>query len=960
MAPKAWNQELVQALRAKESEQQAKNSDSWLMWQRAASAVEAVRKDIKITSTQVIQNLPKESREFTKTCKDYCEQIMRGLNRVPQMVRPPVASVSSHTGEHPYLRRMTYRGGGYAILRALWDAEKSDNYSGYLTIDQICRMGQKYCDSPMKSDHFGRGDHGHGWESNKSLLENRFIERDKAGKAWSTNFRGPKDRIRLTEAGREFVPKMLQKFAVQDDGQPDALSAPQLLRKVKETRQSPQDLEELQNWALNAAIGEEKEFQVSKARRHFLHNEIQKLNVTGAKGYVLEKHSRGDGRQRTLVVKKKPWNGEPSTLPSASARTSAPSMIHTGLMDFNQLLPEVSSNASNELGGPSITGPGHRLGGTVSKDTGKREASALAAERRMSVSQPLKRPRLSRPAVAAPVEPINTAASSSSESDSEDEELQKVMALSLEETKTPEIDEEERQLQEAMRLSLESTPSSQGNPSPQRFARLSAASSAAPMELDASDDSQPLGEHAIEANDLVLSVDLQERRTDKHPRDIYEELQKRLEGLAVVKHEKLKMGDYMWTRGTEVLGVCIERKTMRDLIGRSAKGDHVRQLRRLSFSPLCGALLLEGDVATAQQQVAYGADFLPSGPLDCALRDAFDVRCFLARQALLRRNFLLLSSNALDSATCLAALSEVIRESSSEHLPRVALEEFKGATEKSDKEHADLLASLEAAGTFSVEDVELLGRRFHSLEELRGTYERCPKGEKQQLLLAPLLQLGETAESAVDPAITKSCDFHATLSGETMELTARAVEMPKWRLKVMATQKMAKDLQSMPSNCCVEECRAPFKDVEEVQVQLQGIEKFTSFKSARLQIYVLTGGQVLRFLSRASRKVDSMKVAKVASAAAEGMVSSLRITKPRIPWLFFEGVELAAKQVCQKGQNEPCFAVAKDAAKLCHALVAVLALRYGLYALTWRNRSNVKEFMVAVLKEFSETQLLDQ
>ena len=91
--------------------------------------------------------------------------------------------------------------------------------------------------------------------------------------------------------------------------------------------------------------------------------------------------------------------------------------------------------------------------------------------------KPLKRPRLSRPAVAAPVEPINTAASSSSESDSEDEELQKAMALSLEETKTPEIDEEERQLQEAMRLSLESTPSSQGNPSPQRFARLSAANS---------------------------------------------------------------------------------------------------------------------------------------------------------------------------------------------------------------------------------------------------------------------------------------------------------------------------------------------------------------------------------------------------------------------------------------------------------------------------------------------------
>ena len=195
---------------------------------------------------------------------------------------------------------------------------------------------------------------------------------------------------------------------------------------------------------------------------------------------MLEHHSRGDGRQRTLVVKKVPANlhSEASTLRSpASARTpSAPSMIHTGMMDFHQL-PDMSSN---ELGGSghTTTGPGHRLGGTVpSKDTVKREASALAAERRMSVSQPLKKPRVSRPAVAVPVAPVDTATSSSSESDSEDEELQKAMAASLEEPKTPEIDEEERQLQEAMRLSLESTPSSQGNPSPQRFARLSAASS---------------------------------------------------------------------------------------------------------------------------------------------------------------------------------------------------------------------------------------------------------------------------------------------------------------------------------------------------------------------------------------------------------------------------------------------------------------------------------------------------
>ena len=92
------------------------------------------------------------------------------------------------------------------------------------------------------------------------------------------------------QAGREFVPKMLEKFDVEDDGQPAGLSAPQLLRKVKETRHSPQDLEELQNWALNAAIGEEKEFQARN--RVVLEQKIggnlgKKTNKTGTVYYII-------------------------------------------------------------------------------------------------------------------------------------------------------------------------------------------------------------------------------------------------------------------------------------------------------------------------------------------------------------------------------------------------------------------------------------------------------------------------------------------------------------------------------------------------------------------------------------------------------------------------------------------------------------------------------------------------
>ena len=50
---------------------------------------------------------------------------------VPQVIRPAQAG-SAGNGEHPYLRSVQHRGGGYAILRALWDAEKSPSYEGHL------------------------------------------------------------------------------------------------------------------------------------------------------------------------------------------------------------------------------------------------------------------------------------------------------------------------------------------------------------------------------------------------------------------------------------------------------------------------------------------------------------------------------------------------------------------------------------------------------------------------------------------------------------------------------------------------------------------------------------------------------------------------------------------------------------------------------------------------------------
>ena len=236
--------------------------------------------------------------------------------------------------------------------------------------------------------------------------------------------------------------------------------------------------------------------QVSKDRRKYLHNEIDALNAKGL-GYRLLHSSRGDGRQRTLVVKKVTQNEIGMSATPATAMS----------LDFP--LPSRMSSACAAIPGPAgpsgpsgPSGPGHKLGGRLSMD-GKREASAMAAERRMSAAsvRGVKKPRISRtsqgtpqasqapqtrtsavPVVAAPTPEEDDCSSSSSDSSGtdEDEEMRKALELSLQDVPsrtntTPQ--DEEKDLQEALRLSLESASSQDAPPSPTRFLTLLASKS---------------------------------------------------------------------------------------------------------------------------------------------------------------------------------------------------------------------------------------------------------------------------------------------------------------------------------------------------------------------------------------------------------------------------------------------------------------------------------------------------
>ena len=167
----------------------------------------------------------------------------------------------------------------------------------------------------------------------------------------------------------------------------------------------------------------------------------------------------------------------------------------------------------------------------------------------------------------------------------------------------------------------------------------------------------------------------------------------------------------------------------------------------------------------------------------------------LMRLLLEQRCFVLLTSNAKDTATCLASWSSVIKDMSC--CPKVPLDALKKASDSSDRDHSDLLACIHAAG-LPKEHQEAIGRRFYSLNELQAAYRRCPDVPKRQLLLAPLLLLPMDADSQGDPsannraAASISCELFQAATAQSGGLTGPA-SAPEVQLCLKATTAITKD-----------------------------------------------------------------------------------------------------------------------------------------------------------------------
>ena len=183
---KIWNQDLAAACDARLRIAQAKGSRNEFAWRKARDDINAMSQEIYVTkSSGNIIHLDKVI-DPTKQKAIYQDlvKVIEGKADVGDGNAGGVGTPAGR-GAHQYLDQMQNRGGGYAILCAYhFHAAPGQT----MTIDEICRLAQPYCNEQMRVDHFNQGARGHtgGWKSNTELLKyNLFVQVSGGATAWS-------------------------------------------------------------------------------------------------------------------------------------------------------------------------------------------------------------------------------------------------------------------------------------------------------------------------------------------------------------------------------------------------------------------------------------------------------------------------------------------------------------------------------------------------------------------------------------------------------------------------------------------------------------------------------------------------------------------------------------------------------------------------------------------------------
>ena len=336
---KAWNEDLVEACRAREIQCRQQGKARQHLWRDAAIKLEQVRKDIYAFSNQRIVNLPKLP---SKTAEEVCRRIILGAEPVYPPGYVPVAGIDDGRNPYlddPYLKKIKLRSGAFAILMALHLSRKD-----VMTKEEICRVGAPWCDQPMMPN-FSRGEVYAGWSSIATLERQHLVVRN-SSIVYNERVGGLRNQgahsFSLTKQGKQFIAALLEtkmemREFIQNQGlgigtdYDRGLSTRTSISSLVSTVATPaidtcrvgaaaaastpqrsvprvtplmlKDEESLRSWAETARIGQQKEFKVGKDRRKHLHDVSDELNQNlRMDGRCLLHKSAGDVKARVLFV----------------------------------------------------------------------------------------------------------------------------------------------------------------------------------------------------------------------------------------------------------------------------------------------------------------------------------------------------------------------------------------------------------------------------------------------------------------------------------------------------------------------------------------------------------------------------------------------------------------------------------------------------------------------------------
>lgn len=256
----------------------------------------------------------------------------------------------------------------------------------------------------------------------------------------------------------------------------------------------------------------------------------------------------------------------------------------------------------------------------------------------------------------------------------------------------------------------------------------------------------------------MVLVDERERQANSNPLSIYLNLRKAIdEGVGVlgfeceVRRQTLALGDFGWAlEGDDgelrVLPALVERKRIGDLVGRSAQGDHIEQLRRMGDHVGRSFLLLEGDPRFASGFTAFGLrDAQPGCAEDVVTEesDVLELCCTLLVDGQRICAKPLLCSQPTDTTRLLAQLTPMLQRAHkmTAGARLLTLDEARRKWKRSTASDASnsLERSLFRVGLNQAQMLRVAGR-FGCETGLRTAYDACASQAARERLLCPLLE----------------------------------------------------------------------------------------------------------------------------------------------------------------------------------------------------------------------------